>query len=184
VQDLDRRRILFIPLLEVQATIPSRPQCHASTQYNITTEMEFSTDSTCLLSGVEPLQLVVKGGIGVVAGSPNVNRRGIAMTLGPEEDHQPFSVRPNINHNNTFVSSDERCKDSGLGCVAEAGGVYTYTANQGARTFNGLGQWNGTHGRDVDGTSATSYAYFNDLAGIGATTIHGLPFATVTNYSG
>ncbi len=136
-------------------------------------------NSTCLLSGVGPLELLIRNSQ-VIAADPDSAVRGIAAVIG----QQFFSMIPDINRNDTLVSSVKHCDSTSLGCIAESGGVYTYKPEEGAMTYNGPAQWNGTNGEDIDGTSTSSYALFNDVATLGNATIYGLPFATVDNSSG
>lgn len=139
---------------------------------------------TCLLGGVPPLQLDIAR-YPVSNGNVDVLARGIAVTIGQEQDRQFFSLLADIRNNNTFISGASRCPANDNDCLAAVGGVYNYIAGQSASTTNNLDEWNGSSGYDVVPLNAyTSFVFYNDDAYVEGAAAYGLPFASVRGYDG
>jgi len=132
--------------------------------------------STCVFSGVEPLQLPITNNPVSIQGSATA--RGIALSIG----NQLFSVYPVVSQNNTFLTNIDRCgSKSNSSCIAPYGGVYDPTDS--VLVTGDPAAWNGTPG-EVGPSDGSRDLLFNDLLRIGPFEIPGFPFGTYESYNG
>lgn len=131
--------------------------------------------TTCLVGGVQPLQLpwtnnsLNSDGIG--------SAKGIAISIG--NPPQYLSIAPGINQNNTFVVNVDNCgSETNYSCIASYHGVYSPPA--GVNWTSTLLSWNGTAGSDVSSKLNDDIVFFNDVFNIGGKQIPGVPFVTYT----
>lgn len=128
----------------------------------------------CLAFGVAPLLLPITNNPVSISGSAST--RGIAATIG--SNNQFFSLLPTFNANNTNIVLADTCDNplTNYSCIAEHGGIYTPT--DAALKTNNLASWNGTPGSDVEADSSANQRilFFNDEMQIAGNDLLGLPF--------